>query len=172
MTSNLGSEEIRAAAPKLHKLIAVTEDRHKQYLKGIGQFTKQLYPVLKASFKRDEFLGRINQTVIFLPFNNQEIGQIVQIELKKWKQRAEEQHAIRLSWSPKGKLLVQGYDVNYGARSVMNEVQTLAVQLLAEAQIRGDIQDNWSVCLFINDAGNIDIAKEDPLEDVITSLEP
>ena len=29
--------------------------------------------------------------------------------------------------------------MNYGARSVMNLVKTLAVQILAEAQVRGDI---------------------------------
>ncbi|KAF8970173.1 P-loop containing nucleoside triphosphate hydrolase protein [Flammula alnicola] len=164
MTSNLGSEEIRAAAPKLHKLVAKTEDRQEQYLKGIGQFNKQLYPILKESFKRDEFLGRINQTVVFLPFIDQEISQIVEIELKKWKKRAEEQHVIRLDWSPKVvDRLVQGYDVNYGARSVINEVQTLAVQILADSQIRGDIRKNWLVHLFINDAGDIDMAKEDPI---------
>ena len=77
--------------------------------------------------------------------------------------------------------MVEGYDVNYGARSVINEVQTLAVQKLAESQIRGDIRkkcalyfihlcniphanhvDSWLVHLFINDAGDIDMAKEDP----------
>ena len=73
MTSNLGSEEIRAASPKLHKLVATTEGRQEQYLKGIRQFIKQLYPVLKESLKRDEFLGRINQTVAFLPLNDQEV---------------------------------------------------------------------------------------------------
>jgi ATP-dependent Clp protease ATP-binding subunit ClpB len=74
MTSNLGSEEIRAASPRLHKLVATTEDRHERYLKGMGQFTKQLYPVLKKSLKRDEFLGRINQIVVFLPLSNQEVS--------------------------------------------------------------------------------------------------
>lgn len=74
MTSNLGSEAIREAAPMLHKLVAETEERHKQYVKGIAQFTRLLYPILKSSFKRDEFLGRINQTVVFLPFNHQEVS--------------------------------------------------------------------------------------------------
>ena len=73
MTSNLGSEEIRAASPKLHKLVATMEGRQEQYLKGIRQFIKQLYPVLKESLKRDEFLGRINQTVAFLPLNDKEV---------------------------------------------------------------------------------------------------
>ena len=71
MTSNLGSEEIRAASQKLHELVDKTEDR---YSEGIGQFIKQLYPLLKASFRRDEFLGRINRTVVFLPFNDKEVS--------------------------------------------------------------------------------------------------
>jgi ATP-dependent Clp protease ATP-binding subunit ClpB len=77
--------------------------------------------------------------------------------------------------------LVESYDVNYGARSVMNEAKTLAIQILAESQIRGDIgkkyasyfvrlfnishanhTNSWLVHLFINDAGDIDMAKEDP----------
>ena len=35
--------------------------------------------------------------------------------------------------------LADSYDVNYGVRSVVNETQRIAVQLVAEAQIRGDI---------------------------------
>jgi ATP-dependent Clp protease ATP-binding subunit ClpB len=77
--------------------------------------------------------------------------------------------------------LVDGYDMNYGARSVMNEAQTLAIQVLAESQIRGDIGEkcvsyficlfnishvnhtnSWLVHLFINGAGDIDMAKDDP----------
>jgi len=163
MTSNLGSEEIRAASPKLHRLVAETENRHEQYLKSIGQFNKALHPVLKKAFKRDEFLGRINQIVVFLPLTNQEISQVIEIELKKWQKRAEEQHLIRLSWSPKVvERLVESYDMNYGARSVINEVQRLAVQLVAESQIRGDIGKSWFVHLVINDVGDIDMVKENP----------
>jgi hypothetical protein len=31
-----------------------------------------------------------------------QISQVIEIELKKWEKRAEEQHGIRLSWSPEG----------------------------------------------------------------------
>lgn len=72
--------------------------------------------------------------------------------------------------------------MNYGARSVMNDVAHLALQKVAESQIRGDIREkcaaysvclrripdknhanSWLVHLFINDAGNIEMAKEDPI---------
>jgi ATP-dependent Clp protease ATP-binding subunit ClpB len=74
MTSNLGSEDIRVASPMLHEIIAKTEGQHEHFLRFMGQFNRQLYPLLKESLKRDEFLGRINETVIFLPFNDQEVS--------------------------------------------------------------------------------------------------
>uniref|UniRef100_A0A8H7XTG9 Uncharacterized protein n=1 Tax=Psilocybe cubensis TaxID=181762 RepID=A0A8H7XTG9_PSICU len=165
MTSNLGSEEIRQAAPGLHKLVERTEavDMHTQYLNGIANFNKTLYPVLKKTLKRDEFLGRINQMVVFLPFTENEIRKIVRVELDKWKKRAHEHHGIRLSWTPEViAKLAQGYDENYGARSVSNEVKSCAIQVIAESQIRGNIKKNCNVRLVINDTGNIDLRREDP----------
>jgi len=141
--------------------------------------------------------------MLSMNFYHRQISQVIEIELRKWQKRAKDQHAIRFSWSPGGRLysssawtlslisasifativverLVEGYDVNYGARSVMNAVKTLAVQILAESQVRGDIGEKYIVCLiypsiahvyhanswlthlFINDAGDIDMAKEDP----------
>lgn len=41
-------------------------------------------PILKQHFKRDEFLGRINEIVYFLPFSETELKTIVQWELKYW----------------------------------------------------------------------------------------
>lgn len=44
-------------------------------------------PILKRHFKRDEFLGRINEIVYFLPFSRRELLQLVQRELESWAQR-------------------------------------------------------------------------------------
>jgi ATP-dependent Clp protease ATP-binding subunit ClpB len=73
MTSNLASEEIRAASPVLRALVDQTENRHQQYLQVIGKFNRQIHPVLKRALKRDEFLGRINQIVVFLPLDESEV---------------------------------------------------------------------------------------------------
>jgi len=45
---------------------------------------KIVKPILKRHFKRDEFLGRINEIVYFLPFSETELKTIVQWELKHW----------------------------------------------------------------------------------------
>jgi hypothetical protein len=58
----------------LQQIVAKTEGQQDQFLRCMGEFNRQLYPILKASLKRDEFLGRINQTVVFLPFNHQEVS--------------------------------------------------------------------------------------------------
>lgn len=44
-------------------------------------------PILKRHFKRDEFLGRINEIVYFLPFSRRELLQLVQRELECWAER-------------------------------------------------------------------------------------
>jgi hypothetical protein len=87
---------------------------------------------------------------------------VIEIELKKWQERAEDSMqsdclghqkvgltlfgmtSYLLTFVPTFativvERLVESYDVNYGARSVINEVQRLAIQLVAESQIRGDI---------------------------------
>ena len=38
-------------------------------------------------FKRDEFLGRINEMVYFLPFSRAELNLLVEKELKIWQER-------------------------------------------------------------------------------------
>lgn len=44
-------------------------------------------PILKRHFKRDEFLGRINEIVYFLPFSRNELIQLVDKELEIWAKR-------------------------------------------------------------------------------------
>ena len=41
-------------------------------------------PILKNHFQRDEFLGRINEIVYFVPFSRQELLKLVKAELDKW----------------------------------------------------------------------------------------
>jgi ATP-dependent Clp protease ATP-binding subunit ClpB len=44
-------------------------------------------PILKRHFRRDEFLGRINEIVYFLPFSQSELLQLVTKELNFWAQK-------------------------------------------------------------------------------------
>ena len=74
MTSNTASDEIKENSGSLRLLTNATEDRPQEYLRVIREFNQRIYPVLKREFKRDEFIGRINQTIVFLPLNDEEVS--------------------------------------------------------------------------------------------------
>ena len=91
-------------------------------------------------FKRDEFLGRINEIVYFLPFSRSELTKLVTRELDVWAgkvggfifmqwfkivsyKQAKKKHGITLTWDRQVvDVLADGYDVHYGARSIKHEV--------------------------------------------------
>lgn len=97
-------------------------------------------PILKRHFKRDEFLGRINEIVYFLPFSRRELLELVQRELQCWAQRAKDRHKIDIKWDRSVEsALADGYDVCYGARSIKYEVERRVVNQLAAAHEKGVI---------------------------------
>ena len=102
-----------------------------------------------------------------LLYHIRKIGNVLDRELKIWRARSYEKHKIILSWSTEGnfspqncdsqvnlsfllviKNLSRAYDVHYGVRSVVNEVRRVAVQQLAESQIRGDLKPGWVFDIF------------------------
>ncbi|XP_057184375.1 caseinolytic peptidase B protein homolog, partial [Triplophysa rosa] len=108
MTSNVASDEIAQHALQLRReaqeqsrrrLAENLDDVQKSENITISSTFKEemIRPILKAHFRRDEFLGRINEIVYFLPFCHSELIQLVTKELNYWakkvKQHAKTQHA-------------------------------------------------------------------------------
>lgn len=99
-------------------------------------------PILKRHFKRDEFLGRINEFVYFLPFSKSELIQLVKRELEFWAKRAKDKHGMTIEWDRKAlDFLVNGYDISYGARSIKYEVERRVVNQIAVAHEYGLIEN-------------------------------
>ncbi|XP_037093246.1 caseinolytic peptidase B protein homolog [Pollicipes pollicipes] len=142
MTSNLASNqiadhalELRREAEKLareryegkigERRVPARRGVHRarQHLRTFKETVVQ--PILKRHFLRDEFLGRINEIVYFLPsFSRPELRLLVARELQLWADRAKEKHNIELKWDRRVlDVLVDGYNVYYGARSIKHEVE-------------------------------------------------
>lgn len=158
LTSNVASDKIKESAPFLRKSIeeAEAQNRPEEYLRIVRDFNKECYPILREQFKRDEFLGRINQIVTFLPLSDEEIGKVIDVELNLWRKRALEQHGIKVTWTEEVVAkLARAYDINYGARSVANQVHHVAIQLLAQAQVQGLISENGYARLVLNEVSDI-----------------
>ena len=165
MTSNLAADEIAEYGAQLRQ---EAKERQKQKLfvqsgkknsllhdnneSGTAVVSKQfketvVRPILKHHFGRDEFLGRINEFVYFLPFSEDELFELVERELKMWGVHAGNRHGIQLSWTTPEvpTILADGYNIHYGARSIKYEVDRRVIGLLAVAHERGLLQRGCAV---------------------------
>ncbi|XP_074008772.1 LOW QUALITY PROTEIN: mitochondrial disaggregase [Numenius arquata] len=145
MTSNVASEEIAQHALQLRQeALEMSKNRIAENLEDVQvtdkitiskQFKeKVIRPILKAHFRRDEFLGRINEIVYFLPFCHSELIQLVNKELNFWAKKAKARHNITLLWDREVMdVLADGYNLHYGARSIKHEVERRVVNQLAAA---------------------------------------
>lgn len=107
-----------------------------------------VHPILKRSFKRDEFIGRINDTILFHPFSKQDLEATVTMELNRWATRAKQRHNIDLSWTPAlVDSLTLNFDERYGYRSVIYAVERRVVNVLASAHERDLIASGCAVQL-------------------------
>ncbi|CAB3235603.1 unnamed protein product [Arctia plantaginis] len=128
-------------------------------------------PILKRHFGRDEFLGRINEIVYFLPFSRQELLTLVNLELKRWADKAFTKHSVELRWEG-GVLgaLADGYDVHYGARSIKHEVERRVVNQIALAAERGSLVPGCGV-LLTEQGGRVYLAVRRPPSKDYTPLD-
>ncbi|XP_042898690.1 mitochondrial disaggregase [Parasteatoda tepidariorum] len=166
MTSNLASNEIarhgihlRAEAAEIAKQRYGDHEGNTDMIEKVTiskEFKENIvYPILKRHFKRDEFLGRINEIVYFLPFSKSELLKLVQKELEHWTESAKKRHGIDLSWDEMLlETLCEGYDIHYGARSIKHEVERRVINPLAEAYEKQLIKKGSSVHISVevNDA--------------------
>ncbi|KAL3266571.1 hypothetical protein HHI36_010735 [Cryptolaemus montrouzieri] len=156
MTSNLASDEIAQYGLHLRKEIdrqrkELLDNKSDLVLSDDIQVTRKfkdgvVKPILKRHFKRDEFLGRINEIIYFLPFSRNELMELVGRELKLWAERAQQKHKIILEWDRSVEsALADGYDVHYGARSIKYEVERRVVNQIALAHERGCLNKGCTV---------------------------
>ncbi|CAO3679138.1 unnamed protein product [Umbelopsis vinacea] len=105
-----------------------------------------IYPILYDHFGRDEFLGRINEVLFFLPFDQKELKEITSRELMRWAEKAKKRHNITLTWSPDVvDVLVEGYNIRYGARSIKYEVERKVVNHVAKLNENDEVTEGGRV---------------------------
>jgi len=131
-----------AVAQHMSKLASDTE----RFLRFV------VHPILKRAFKRDEFIGRINDIVIFHPFSQSDLERTVRMELDRWSSRARERHGIELDWSQRlVDSLSTNYDERYGYRSISYAVEKRVINVIAAAHERDRIGKGCKVLLDLED---------------------
>lgn len=163
MTSNLASDEIAEHGLQLRKEaeeVALARYSGKiddieinEHVTVTKHFKENVIrPILKKHFKRDEFLGRINEMVYFLPFSRNELHQLVAKELEFWAKRAHDKHKMELTWDKRViPIIADGYNVHYGARSIKHEVEKRIINQLAAAHENSLIKPGSKIYITIDD---------------------
>jgi ATP-dependent Clp protease ATP-binding subunit ClpB len=95
---------------------------------------------------RPEFLNRIDEIVEFKPLTKEQIGEIVELQLRRVEARlAERGLAIELTDAARETLAEAGWDPTYGARPLKRAIQRLLENPLALRLLEGDFAEGDTI---------------------------
>ncbi len=131
MTSNMGSAYIQ------DQLLKLNEVNNKEAL--IDETKDGVLDMLKKTI-RPEFLNRIDEIIMFLPLNEDQIKQIVNIQIQQvQKMLAHNGVTLRLTDAALALLADKGYDPEFGARPVKRAIQRYLLNDLSKRILGQDV---------------------------------
>jgi ATP-dependent Clp protease ATP-binding subunit ClpB len=137
MTSNLGSEF----------LVMQKEGEDSSAVHG------EVMQVVRAHF-RPEFLNRIDEIILFNRLRREDMGAIVDIQVKRLQKLLEDRKiTLRLDAKARDWLAARGYDPTYGARPLKRVMQKELQDTLAERLLAGEIVDGAIVDVSADASG-------------------
>jgi ATP-dependent Clp protease ATP-binding subunit ClpB len=120
---------------------------------------------------RPEFVNRIDEIVTFEPLTKEQIGEIVELQLQRLRDRlAERRIELELTDNARELLVEEGWDPAFGARPLKRAIQRLLENPLALALLEGRFGEGEAVTAYA-DRGEIVFAPADapaPVEAVQT----
>ncbi|EBA05613.1 ATP-dependent chaperone ClpB [Sagittula stellata] len=106
-----------------------------------GQAKRDVMDAVRAHF-RPEFLNRLDETIIFDRLKREDMGGIVEIQLRRLLKRlAARKIRLELDDAAKAWLADEGYDPVFGARPLKRVIQRALQDPLAEMLLSGDVND-------------------------------
>jgi ATP-dependent Clp protease ATP-binding subunit ClpB len=101
---------------------------------------------------RPEFLNRIDEIVEFEPLTREQIGEIVELQLVRLRDRlAERGLSLELTDAAKEHLAEAGWDPTYGARPLKRAIQRLVENPLALRLLEGEFDEGTTVRVDLKD---------------------
>ncbi|MBO6081102.1 MAG: ATP-dependent Clp protease ATP-binding subunit [Bacteroidales bacterium] len=145
MTSNVGTRELKDFGTGMGFSTEATKAAEQKVAQGI------LEKALKATFA-PEFLNRVDDVIYFNSLDKEDIGKIIDIELKKVLQRVKDLNVeISITEKAKNFLVDNGWDANYGARPLKRTIQKYVEDVLAEEILNMTLVSGDSVELDYDD---------------------
>ena len=144
MTSNLGARQV------------------KDFGNGVGfgteamksQEEKNIKSTIEKSLKKafsPEFLNRVDEIVVFNSLEKDDIKKIINIELKKLKNRLKDLgYEINITAKATNFLCEKGFDKKYGARPLKRAIQNYVEDLIAEEIVKSNIKEGSKIKIDCN----------------------
>ena len=149
MTTNAGAEVISNASP-FGFFAAKNEEA------SYGSMKQEVRSVLQKTFK-PEFLGRLDEVVIFRKLTQENLRMIVDIELTKVRTRlAERGLKLELSEEARDFLIDKGQEgenLEYGARPLRRSVEMYVEDPLAEELLRNAFEGKNLIHVDVKEVG-------------------
>ena len=115
---------------------------------------ERLQHELEREFK-PEFLGRLDEIVVFRSLNEEHLKQIVEIELSKVRERlAEKGLALVLTDEAKQFVVSKGNATEYGARPLRRAVETYIEDPLSENLLQGAFEGHNTITVRAKEVGD------------------
>jgi ATP-dependent Clp protease ATP-binding subunit ClpC len=151
MTSNIGSELIKGGGPDfgLKPRKGATEERTYEKIKDTVM--KEL-----ERYMRPEFVGRLDDVIVFRPLSRQNMELIVEFELRKVTKRLVD-HGLKIELTTEAKefLVDKGTNADFGARPLRRAIEQHVEDPLSEEILRGNFKgkDLIRITLKVEDSG-------------------
>ncbi len=137
MTSNIGADLIKGGGPDFGLRP-----------KGKGAQEERTYQTIKETlmkeierYFRPEFIGRLDDVIVFRPLSRHDLEQIVEYELRKVTKRLTD-HGLRIELTPESKefLIDKGTNNDFGARPLRRAIEQHVEDPLSEEILRGNFK--------------------------------
>lgn len=109
-----------------------------------------------------EFLNRLDDVIIFRSLEKEDIGKIVELEIKKLKERVSEiGYDLQINKTAKDYLIEEGYDEEYGARPLTRAIQKFIEDPVSEEILSGGVKEKQTIKVSYSKAKEDIIIKVD-----------
>ncbi len=145
MTTNAGAEAIKnEAAFGFQK---PTDDASYESMK------QRVLEHIEKVF-RPEFLNRIDDVIVFRHLTQEDLGQVVELELRKVRDRLKEK-GLQLVLTDEAKkfLIKRGSNLEFGARPLRRAIETYVEDPLAEELLKGEFEGKDTITIKVKKVG-------------------
>ena len=109
-----------------------------------------------------EFLNRLDDVIIFKSLEKEDIGKIVELEIKKLKDRVVEiGYDLQINKTAKDFLIEEGYDEEYGARPLTRAIQKFIEDPVSEEILSGGVKEKQTIKVSYSKAKEDIVVKVD-----------